>query len=124
VFEAITTRFKRSTLEHFSSPEDVLLSVDASYDYLSPYYENFGVRSIVAASEPAAATSMADFDPNLAALIALLIILFLGIIMFSIVCCCLRNWVFAKAAARSDCTVSSDHVSILSRIVIFTYVRT
>lgn len=60
------------------------------------------MRSIVAASEPSSlSSSLADFDPNLAALIALLIILFLGIIMFSIICCCLRNWVFAKAAARS-----------------------
>lgn len=83
------------------SPEEVLLTVDASYDYLSRYYEHVGVRSIVAASEPStSASAIADFDPNLAALIALLIILFLGLIMFSIVCCCLRNWVFAKAAAR------------------------
>ena len=38
---------------------------------------------------------------TISALIALLLILFLGLVMFSIVCCCLRNWVFAKAASRS-----------------------
>ena len=83
-------------------PEEILLTVDANYDYLSPYYEEVGIKSIVAASSSGASseTSLADFDPNLAALIALLLILFLGLVMFSIVCCCLRNWVFAKAAAR------------------------
>ncbi len=77
------------------------MTVDANYDYLSPYYEEVGIKSIVAASESNSESSITDFDPNLAALIALLIILFLGLIMFSIVCCCLRNWVFAKAASRS-----------------------
>ena len=38
---------------------------------------------------------------SLSALIALLLILFLGLVMFSIVCCCLKNWDFAKAAAKS-----------------------
>jgi len=83
------------------TPEEILLIVDSNYDYLSPYYEEVGVKSIVAASDVTSEASSSQFDPNLAALIALLLVLFLGVVMFSIVCCCLRNWVFAKAVARS-----------------------
>jgi hypothetical protein len=32
------------------------------------------------------------FDPALAALIALLIVLFVGCITFIVACCCLRHW--------------------------------
>jgi len=81
--------------------ERVLESVDANYDYLSRYYEEAGVKSIVSSSTITTQATRTQFNPNLAALIALLLVLFLGLIMFSIVCCCLRNWVFAKAVAKT-----------------------
>lgn len=40
-------------------------------------------------------------DGNVLALIALLILLFLGAITFSVLCCCMKNWV-AKASAKQQ----------------------
>ena len=48
------------------TPEEILLSVDANYDHLSRYYEEVGIKSIVAASASTSQSSIADFDPNLA----------------------------------------------------------
>ena len=81
-----------------SDPSDVLKVVDANYDHLSLYYEAAGISSIVLAED--VKTEDALFDPNLAALIAMLLVLFLGLIMFSIVCCCVKPWIFNAAANK------------------------
>ena len=85
-------------------PEEVLEVVDANYDILAKVYIDAGIQKIV----PVASTKenklgfSETLDPNLAALIALLIFLFLGAILFSIICCCIKNWTFAAAAAKAS----------------------
>ena len=78
-------------------PEEILKTVDANYDYLSMHYEEAGIHSILPASE--VKTKSTPFDANLIALIALLILIFFGAIMFSILCCCMKSWV-AKASTK------------------------
>ncbi|KAH9628132.1 hypothetical protein HF086_018348 [Spodoptera exigua] len=70
--------------------EKVLDSIDSKYDDLKDVYQQYGVETLIAAS----ATSKApdSFDPALAALIALLIVLFTGIVTFIVVCACLKHW--------------------------------
>ena len=80
-------------------PEKILKVVDANYDYLSIYYEEAGIMSILLAEE-VRKESTGFWDPNLAALLALILVLFLGIIMFSIVCCCVKPWIFNAHANR------------------------
>ncbi|XP_071055461.1 cadherin-87A [Onthophagus taurus] len=68
---------------------DVLKVVDAKYDFLKDYYSGFAIENVL----PALIVEKEDvFDPALAALIALLIVLFVGVITFIVVCCCLRHW--------------------------------
>ncbi|XP_045767509.1 cadherin-87A isoform X2 [Maniola jurtina] len=68
----------------------VLETIDSKYDQLKDAYQEYGVETLIAAS----ATSKApdSFDPALAALIALLIVLFTGIVTFVVVCACLKHW--------------------------------
>ena len=82
-------------------PEEILKLVDANVDYLVQYYEQAGIRKIVLAEESRQGEE-SDFDPNLAALIALLLVLFLGIVMFSLMCCCVKSWVFAAASSAQN----------------------
>ena len=84
-------------------PEEVLAVVDANYDTLAKVYIDAGIQRIVpAASTESSSPSFIEFlDPNLAALIALLIVLFIGAVLFSILCCCIKNWAFAAAAAKA-----------------------
>lgn len=71
---------------------EVLKVIDSKYDFLKDYYAGFAIENVV----PAFVTEKDEaFDPALAALIALLIVLFVGIISFIIVCCCLRHWVIS-----------------------------
>ncbi|CAH0559618.1 unnamed protein product [Brassicogethes aeneus] len=71
---------------------EVLKTIDSKYDFLKDYYAGFAIENVV----PAFATEKEEtFDPALVALIALLIVLFVGIIFFVIVCCCLRHWVIS-----------------------------
>lgn len=73
---------------------EVLKVIDAKYDFLKDYYAGFAIENVV----PAFAVEKEEsFDPALAALIALLIVLFVGIITFIVVCCCLRHWVISPA---------------------------
>ena len=82
-------------------PEEVLKSVDANYDYLSAgYYQQAGIHSIVPAAEPTRSATK-SIDANLIALIGLLVVIFFGAIMFSILCCCMKSWV-AKASASAS----------------------
>lgn len=71
---------------------EVLKEIDAKYDFLKDYYAGFAIENVV----PAFVTEKEDaFDPALAALIALVIVLVVGIVTFVIVCCCLRHWVIS-----------------------------
>ncbi|KAJ8942766.1 hypothetical protein NQ318_002926 [Aromia moschata] len=71
---------------------EVLKIIDSKYDFLKDYYAGFAIENVV----PAFVTEKEEtFDPTLAALIALLIVIFVGVITFIIVCCCLRHWVIS-----------------------------
>lgn len=71
---------------------EVLKVIDSKYDFLKDYYTGFAIENVV----PAFVQERDEtFDPALAALIALLIVLFVGIVSFIIVCCCLRHWVIS-----------------------------
>ena len=85
-------------------PDEVLEVVDANYDTLAKVYIDAGIQKIVpAASTESTSTGFIEYlDPNLAALIALLIVLFIGAVLFSILCCCIKNWAFAAAAAKAS----------------------
>ena len=83
-------------------PNEVVEVVDSNYDTLSKVYIDAGIQKIIPASTTEETTSfMESLDPNLAALIALLIVLFIGVILFSILCCCIKNWAIASAAAKA-----------------------
>ncbi|KAL0831734.1 hypothetical protein ABMA28_001276 [Loxostege sticticalis] len=80
--------------------EKVLENIDSKFDDLKDIYQEFGVETLIAAS----ATSKApdSFDPALAALIALLIVLFTGIVTFIVVCACLKHWVIPPPSMQSS----------------------
>lgn len=81
-----------SSSQTIATIPDVLKVIDAKYDALKDYYAGFAIENVV----PAFVDIKEDnFDPALAALIALLIVLFVGMITFVVVCCCLRHWVIA-----------------------------
>ncbi|XP_071455526.1 cadherin-87A [Hetaerina americana] len=69
---------------------EVLKVIDAKYDFLKDKYAGFAIENVVPAFVGIREES---FDPALAALIALVIVLFVGLITFLVVCCCLRHWV-------------------------------
>ena len=78
------------TTHAIQSVPNILKVIDAKYDFLKDYYSGFAIENVL----PAFVIETEEtFDPALAALIALLIVLFVGIITFVIVCCCLRHWV-------------------------------
>lgn len=53
------------------------------------YNAGFSIENVV----PAYATTVQDeFDLALAAIIALLIVLFVGAVSFIVLCCCLKHW--------------------------------
>ena len=84
-------------------PPAVLASVDRSRDALAPYYDSVGISRIVAADQDAQSINAsspvaAAMDANLVALIVLLVLIFFGVVLFSVLCCCMKNWV-AKASA-------------------------
>ncbi|KAJ8921829.1 hypothetical protein NQ315_008461 [Exocentrus adspersus] len=71
---------------------EVLKIIDSKYDFLKDYYAGFAIENVV----PAFVSEKEEaFDVALATLIALLIIIFVGIITFVIVRCCLRHWVIS-----------------------------
>ena len=79
-------------------PEEMLKTVDANVEHLAVHYQQAGIKKIVLAEGSTEAES--EFDTNLAALIALLLILFLGLVMFSLMCCCVKSWVFAASSSN------------------------
>lgn len=69
--------------------DDVLRVIDAHYDFLRDYYAGYAIENVV----PAHSTFVEEeFDLALAALVALVIVLFVGAISFAVLCCCLRHW--------------------------------
>ena len=75
-------------------PEEVVKVVDANYDHLVQYYDDVGIHQVVPAEVK---SEEVIFDSNLAALIALALVLFVGFITFFVVMCCLRYWVMSTS---------------------------
>ncbi|CAB4068010.1 Cadherin-87A [Lepeophtheirus salmonis] len=73
-------------------PDEIIKIADENYDYLNSYYEEAGIVSILPASQTSHQMEE-PFDKNLAALIALILVTFIGIVIFSILCCCSKSWV-------------------------------
>lgn len=73
---------------------ETLKVIDTKYDSLKQYYSGYYIENVL----PALIVDKEEpFDPALAALIALLIVLFVGVITFIVVCCCLRHWAITPA---------------------------
>ncbi|XP_055375511.1 cadherin-87A [Condylostylus longicornis] len=69
--------------------EDILKTIDASYDYLRDYYAGFAIENVV----PAHVTVVEEeFDLALAGLAALIIVLFVAVVSFIVCCLCLKHW--------------------------------
>ncbi|XP_065199853.1 cadherin-87A [Planococcus citri] len=69
---------------------EVLKIIDAKYDYLKDDYAGFAIENVLPAyvekpNEP--------FEPALAALVALAIVLFVGCTSVLVLCCCFRHWI-------------------------------
>ncbi|XP_041988772.1 cadherin-87A [Aricia agestis] len=82
------------------SVDKVLQTIDSKYDDLKDVYQQYGVETLIAASTSSKAAD--SFDPALAALIALLIVLFTGIVTFVVVCACLKHWVIPPPSLQSS----------------------
>ncbi|GBP51653.1 Cadherin-87A [Eumeta japonica] len=80
--------------------DSALALVDARYDQLRDLYRDAGVETVVAAASPNKVRE--EFDPALAALIALLIVLFTGVVTFIVVCACLKHWVVSPPSMESS----------------------
>ncbi|XP_068626040.1 cadherin-87A isoform X2 [Battus philenor] len=80
--------------------DKVLDTIDSKYDELKDVYQEFGVETLIAASATSKAAD--SFEPALAALIALLIVLFTGIVTFVVVCACLKHWVIPPPSLQSS----------------------
>ncbi|XP_025413054.1 cadherin-87A isoform X2 [Sipha flava] len=74
------------------SSGDVLTIIDDKYDYLKDYYQNFAIENVVPAL---IVTQNESFEPTIAALVALLVVLTVGCIGVLIICCCFRHWMFS-----------------------------
>ncbi|RZF35066.1 hypothetical protein LSTR_LSTR009658 [Laodelphax striatellus] len=72
---------------------DILKVIDAQYDYLKDYYVGNAIENVIPAHVNVRDES---FDPAVASLIALLVVLFVGCVSVIIVCCCFRHWVVAE----------------------------
>ncbi|KAB0801704.1 hypothetical protein PPYR_03890 [Photinus pyralis] len=77
----------RST-QTIDSVFDILKIIDAKYDFLKDYYAGFAIENVLPAF---AQEEEESFDPALSALIALVVVLTVGIVTFTVVCCCLRK---------------------------------
>lgn len=67
---------------------DVLRAIDLHYDVL----RSFNDTAIVNVVSATAAPKKALLEPAIMALIALLVVLFVGFVMVIFTCCCIRNW--------------------------------
>ncbi|XP_058466683.1 cadherin-87A isoform X2 [Malaya genurostris] len=93
--------------------EEVLREIDAKYDFLQDYNAGFSIENVV----PAYATTVQDeFDLALAAIIALLIVLFVGAVSFIVLCCCLKHWVITipSETRRKDALIKKQIIEDLN----------
>ncbi|XP_039957046.1 cadherin-87A [Bactrocera tryoni] len=75
--------------QQIAAVDEILKVIDANYDYLRDYYAGFAIENVV----PAYITIVQDeFDLAVAGLVALVIVLFVGVISFVVLCCCLKHW--------------------------------
>lgn len=68
---------------------ETLKTIDSQYDFLKDYYAGFAIENVAPAYTP---NNQQEFDLALAAIIALLIVLFVGTVSFLVLCCCLKHW--------------------------------
>uniref|UniRef100_A0A0A9XXM0 Cadherin-87A n=1 Tax=Lygus hesperus TaxID=30085 RepID=A0A0A9XXM0_LYGHE len=79
--------------QSISTIPDILKVFDSQYDFLKDHYAGFAIENVV----PAYINEKQDsFEPALAALIALLIVLFVGCVSVIVVCCCFRHWIVSE----------------------------
>ncbi|XP_055524329.1 cadherin-87A [Wyeomyia smithii] len=93
--------------------EEILREIDAKYDFLQDYNAGFSIENVV----PAYATTVQDeFDLALAAIIALLIVLFVGAVSFTVLCCCLKHWVITipNETRRKDALIKKQIIEDLN----------
>ncbi|KAM7364223.1 cadherin 87A isoform 3-T5 [Cochliomyia hominivorax] len=75
--------------KQISPVDEILKVIDANYDYLRDYYAGFAIENVV----PAYITIVQEeFDLAVAGLVALVIVLFVGVVSFIVLCCCLKHW--------------------------------
>ncbi|XP_061400398.1 cadherin-87A [Musca vetustissima] len=75
--------------QQISAVDEILKVIDANYDYLRDYYAGFAIENVV----PAYITIVQEeFDLAVAGLVALVIVLFVGVVSFIVLCCCLKHW--------------------------------
>jgi hypothetical protein len=67
---------------------EVLRAIDLHYDVLRSYNDTVIVNVVSATAAPRKAL----LEPAIIALIALLVVLFVGFVMVIFTCCCIRNW--------------------------------
>ncbi|KAF2367181.1 Cadherin [Trinorchestia longiramus] len=84
---------------HVLAIDDVLKQMDKGYMQLTAPHHNFTINNVYPALLPSPSGGV---DVRLAGLIALLLVLFIGFISFSVVCCCLRYWVMGPAAKSQE----------------------
>ena len=72
-----------------TDPDQFVKAVDANYDHLANYYTDVGIHMVVPAQPK---SEEVIFDVNVIALLALIIVLFIGLITFAVVTCCLKYW--------------------------------
>ncbi|XP_050430558.1 cadherin-87A [Adelges cooleyi] len=80
------------------SSGEVLTIIDNKYDYLKDYYQNFAIENVVPTF---VVTQSESFEPTLAALVALLVVLTVGCIGVLIICCCFRHWMVSELDSNS-----------------------
>ncbi|XP_073989842.1 cadherin 87A [Rhodnius prolixus] len=76
-----------------STIPDILKLIDAQFDFLKDHYAGFAIENVVPAY---VGVKEETFEPALAALIALLIVLFVGCVSVIVVCCCFRHWIVSE----------------------------
>ncbi|XP_050101039.1 cadherin-87A isoform X1 [Anopheles aquasalis] len=93
--------------------EEILREIDAKYDFLQDYNAGYSILNVVPAY---AATTQDDFDLALAALIALLIVLFVGAVSFIVFCCCLKHWSISipSETRRKDALIKKQIIEDLN----------
>ncbi|KAI9552006.1 hypothetical protein GHT06_022343 [Daphnia sinensis] len=77
---------------------DVLRAIDLHYDVL----RSFNDTAIVNVVSATAAPKKALLEPAIMALIALLVVLFVGFVMVIFTCCCIRNWDVVAATYQPE----------------------